>query len=215
MDTVTPGISSETRAASFAHDIKRSTAALHLHLESQVLLSAITAPSVTSLQYCFYLALMKKIEEAYEREILPVAAGLFEGFEMQKASQLLSDDLDSIGNISTAYLLSDYVIPKERITLPFALGFMYVMEGSKLGGKVIYKHIHRTLGYSASNGAKFIADYGADTFGLWKVFLSTLSMYVTENDCAAEAIKGAEYAFSSIYDFFEANRATYEIQGHS
>jgi len=36
-------------------------------------------------------------------------------------------------------------------------------------------------------------------------------MYVTQNDCEEEAIQGAEYAFSSIYGFFETNRLVYEV----
>jgi heme oxygenase len=103
----------------------------------------------------------------------------------------------------------DYAIPGV-ISTPFALGFMYVMEGSKLGGKVIYKHINRTLGYTPDSGARFIADYGNDTFVFWKAFLSHLSNYVMENDCEEEAIQGAEFAFSSIYDFLELNRLVYE-----
>ncbi len=202
----------KTEAASFIHKIKQSTAELHLRLESQALLSAIMLPSVTRLQYYYYLILMKKIEEAYERDIAAPLAGTFAGLEKRKASQLILDDLNHIGDITRqSFVSTDYTIPVEKISIPFTMGFMYVMEGSKLGGKVIYKHIHRRLGYSENGGAMFIADYGADTFSLWKKFLSKFSMYVTQNDCAAEAITGAEYAFSSIHDFFELNRFAYEI----
>lgn len=202
----------ETKAALFIHKIKQSTAELHLRLESQALLSAIMMPSVTRLQYYYYLILMKKIEEAYEQNIVPQLASTFPVFEQRKASQLISDDLNNIGDIAPqSFVSKDYTIHGEKISLPFAWGFTYVMEGSKLGGKVIYKHIHRTLGYSEHGGAKFIADYGVDTFRLWKEFLSKFSMYVTQNDCEAEAIQGTEYAFSSIHDFFELNRLAYEI----
>jgi len=201
----------ETKAAWFIHKIKQSTAELHLRLESQALLSAIMKPSVTRLQYYCYLILMKKIEEVYEKNIVAQLASTFTVFEQRKASQLISDDLYNISNTASEILvLTDYTIP-EKISLPFAWGFMYVMEGSKLGGKVIYKHIHRTLGYSKNGGANFIADYGVDTFSLWKECLSKFSMYVTQNDCEAEATQGAEYAFSSIHDFFELNRLAYEI----
>lgn len=199
-------------AASFIHKIKQSTAELHLRLESQALLFAIMLPSVTRLQYYYYLILMKKIEEAYERDIVAPLVGTLAGFGHRKASQLISDDIDNISDITPqSFVIKDYTIPSEKISVPFALGFMYVMEGSKLGGKVIYRHIHRTLGYSESSGAKFIADYGVDTFSLWKEFLSKFSRYVTQSDCEAEAIQGAEWAFSSIHDFFELNRLAYEI----
>ena len=85
------------------------------------------------------------------------------------------------------------------------LGAMYVMEGSKLGGKVISKHIQQTLAFSESCGAKFVSNYGVNTVALWKIFLSKFSEYVVENDCEEEAIRGANGAFTSIYDYFESN----------
>jgi heme oxygenase len=199
--TLSKSLTIDTNAASFLHKIKQSTAALHLRLESQALFSAIMLPSVTRLHYYYYLILMKKIEDAYEKGISAPLAGTFAQFEKRKASQLISEDLNHIGNIA----------PSEKISIPFSMGFQYVMKGSKLGGKVIYRHIYRTLGYSDKGGAKFIADSGVDTFRLWKEFLSKFSMYVIQNDCEAEAIQGAEWAFSSIHDFFELNRLAYEI----
>jgi heme oxygenase len=152
-----------------------------------------------------------KIQEAYERTIVTLLVTMFPGLEHRKASQLISDDLENIGNIRPqGFVIENYTVPSERISIPFAMGFMYVMEGSKLGGKVIYKHIHRALGYSENCGAKFIADHGNDTFLLWKEFLFKFSTYVAQNDCEEEAIQGAEYAFSSIYDFFESNSLVYE-----
>jgi heme oxygenase len=61
----------------------------------------------------------------------------------------------------------------------------------------------------------FISDNGNSTGSLWKEFLSQFSAYVTKNDCEEEAIRGAEFAFRSIYDFFETNMLVYEDQRHS
>ena len=107
--------------------------------------------------------------------------------------------------------LTHYSLPVKKIAAPFAWGFAYVMEGSKLGGKVIFKHIQRQLGFSENSGASFIAGDGVNTFGLWKEFLLKFSAYVTQNSCEDEAIQGAEYAFKSIYNFFEINRSLYEV----
>jgi heme oxygenase len=207
----TESATTQSKAASLLQQVKKSTADLHSQLESQELLCALMSHSVTRLHFWYYLTLMKKIEEAYEKKVVPLLAGTFPEFEHRKASQLISDDLTHIGDMAPqGFVLKDYTIPGERVRVPFALGFMYVMEGSKLGGKVIYKHIQRTLGYSERGGAKFIADYGNNTFVSWKDFLFKFSAYVVQNDCEEEAIRGAEYAFSSIYDFFESNRLVYE-----
>lgn len=215
MGQQTERATTESKIASFIHKIKKSTADLHLRLESQALLHAIMTPSVTHLQYYYYLILMKNIEEVYEKKIVRQLAA-FADFEQRKASQLITDDLSNIGIVAPQPVaLEDYTIPGEEISTAFSLGFMYVMHGSKLGGKVIYKHIHRTLGYSENCGAKFIADYGNNTFGLWKEFLFKFSTHVTQNECEEEAIQGARYAFSSIHCYFESNKLVYEDQRYS
>lgn len=200
------------KAALFLQTIKKSTADLHVLLESNPLLLAITMPGITLHQYYCYLILMKKIAAVYEKVIPPRLTGIFSGGEQRKASQLIAEDVECIRHVPPqTFVLKDYTLPIEQMTIPFALGFMYVMEGSKLGGKVIFKHIQRSLGFSENRGAKYLADYGVNSIALWKEFLSKFSGYVAENDCEAEAIEGARYAFKSIHDFFDSNRTVYEI----
>lgn len=209
MTNLTEGTS--VGAGAFLQTLKRSTSALHELLESNKLLSAILKPGVTVQQYYCYLFLMKKVAEVYEAEVLPISAKALGGLGYKRASELIAEDLQVIGNQIPAGVKSeDFDLIKE-ITLPFALGFTYVMEGSKLGGKVIFKHIQGVLGFSESNGAKFIADYGSNTGKYWREFLSLFSEYIVYENKEEEAIQGANYAFTSIYRFFETNRSVYGV----
>lgn len=211
-DNLPPKVVITTREALFLQTIKKRTAEQHVLLESQPLLSSIMMTGVTVRQYCYYLILMKKIAEVYEANVLILLDIVFPEHTQRKMSQLIEEDLQSIGDVLPDDIISkDYTLPVEKLSVPFALGFMYVMEGSKLGGKVIFKHIHRTLGFTESRGAKYISDYGAGTVRLWKEFLTGFSGYITENNSEDVAIEGAKYAFTSIYDFFESNQLAYEI----
>ncbi len=74
------------------------------------------------------------------------------------------------------------------------LGTMYVMEGSKLGGKLIARHVEKTLGLTSGNGTAFFRDHGRQTGVLWKEFCDILCAKVTDPE-SAEVIESAKEMF--------------------
>jgi heme oxygenase (biliverdin-IX-beta and delta-forming) len=56
-----------------------------------------------------------------------------------------------------------------------ALGCLYVLEGSTLGGQVISQHLKRTLDIDAQNGAAFFNGYKDETKFMWQVFRENLT----------------------------------------
>jgi heme oxygenase len=56
-----------------------------------------------------------------------------------------------------------------------ALGYLYVIEGSSLGGTFISKHVGRLLGLDRENGAAYFSGYGGETRQRWNEFLETLN----------------------------------------
>jgi heme oxygenase len=76
-----------------------------------------------------------------------------------------------------------------------ALGAMYVLEGSTLGGKVILKTL-RSKGVSTSE-FHFLDPYGKDAGALWRVFLSVLERETAPDRAAMnECVLGATNAFA-------------------
>jgi heme oxygenase len=148
--------------------------------------------------------------EGYEENVLPRLGGVVNNLQQTRASTLIIEDLQYIGYELPVDIAPANFVLANNMTVPYALGFMYVMEGSKLGGKVIFKHIQSTLGFSADWGARFISDYGNNTGIAWREFLTLLSTHVNDNGGEAEAIAGAKFCFSSIYEFFESNSLVYE-----
>jgi heme oxygenase len=201
----------KSKAASFQRSIKEETAGMHARLESLSLLTAIVSAGVTVRQYYCYLLLMKQVSEVYEREILQLLPGLISGPAPAESSGQIQSDLNHMNyTIPGEPAIPAFEIPSDKLSVPFALGFMYVMEGSKLGGRVIYKNIHRSLGYAEDSGASYLGGNGTDTAGHWKKFFFWLSLYAVENDCEEEIIQGALFAFSSIHGYFVSNRLVYE-----
>ncbi|HKS13123.1 MAG TPA: biliverdin-producing heme oxygenase [Pseudomonas sp.] len=55
-----------------------------------------------------------------------------------------------------------------------ALGVMYVLEGSTLGGQVLKRAMAERLDIGAGNGGAFLDVYGPETGSLWRGFLQFL-----------------------------------------
>jgi heme oxygenase (biliverdin-IX-beta and delta-forming) len=69
-----------------------------------------------------------------------------------------------------------------------ALGSLYVMEGSTLGGRVIRQNLMRCLGADAPSVCSYFNGYGGDTSPMWRSFLARLE---EESACDAEKIGAA------------------------
>ena len=193
----------------FLQQLKSETEQQHCQLEQQELLNALMSPGVTKKHYCAYLSIMHHLMLVYENEVLPVVQQVVAPVTALRASKQIGIDLDNIGCVLSGQTLVPYRLPKQHLTIPHALGFMYVIEGSKLGGKVIFKHINKTLGYSETSGAGYIANIGADTGAQWKHFLALFSNYTVTQNVASDVIDGARMAFDSIYHHYQNNRAYY------
>jgi heme oxygenase len=90
--------------------------------------------------------------------------------------------------------LADLVFPAVG-TKAEALGAMYVLEGSTLGGRIILKTL-RSKGVSTSD-LHFLDPYGKHAGGLWRVFLSVLEREtVPDRTAMNECVLGATNAFA-------------------
>ncbi len=55
-----------------------------------------------------------------------------------------------------------------------ALGSLYVMEGSTLGGRVIQRNVERCLGDQGRASCSYFNGYGGQTGAMWRLFLARL-----------------------------------------
>ncbi len=81
----------------------------------------------------------------------------------------------------------------------FCIGIAYVLEGSSLGGRVIYKHISNNLGLDSQTGAKFFSGNSAQTASHWKGFLDAMTHFALSTATQSEIIYGARFGFEKIY----------------
>lgn len=188
----------------FLDKLRAATTQSHTALEALPVSLSIMSPNVTNAEYGLYLSLMLDIVKDAEENIFPVAHAAIPGLDIHSKAQFIEADLKALGytkKLSYNPLSSGINNP----TPAFALGVMYVIEGSSLGGRVILKNISNVLGHNAENGGSYFTGYGSQTGSHWKAFLGSLIEYENLYNAEAEIIAGANFAFHAISTHFTAN----------
>lgn len=181
----------------FFKRLRQETAESHQKLEDNRLSKAILTPSVSIQDYQTYLAALFGVTIACEDQIFPAISHTITDLTERYKSTLIIDDLLATG-VTEAEIDTLPVYRFEFSSVAEALGIMYVLEGSTLGGRVLYKHIHETLGLTPENGASYFWGYGAQTGNLWKSFISFLTQFVDEQGGRGEVIASAKKTFTII-----------------
>ena len=115
--------------------------------------------------YGFFYSLENKISKySIEEGVLP-------DFAERRKAKLLSNDIATIGHQVSMNLLPP--IPEIR-NLDYAIGCLYVVEGSTLGGGFIFKLLNENLQLTVFKGASYFYGYGKETGNKWKVFIENL-----------------------------------------
>jgi len=107
----------------------------------------------------------------------PQVAALFQDaafLDPRRRMHLLRADLAALGLSGHAVaMLPLCPLPVLRNGVE-ALGSLYVMEGSTLGGRVIERNVERRLGFNGRGGCSYFAGYGTHTGSMWRLFLARL-----------------------------------------
>ncbi len=188
----------------FAKDLKHATAALHVELESLSVSQSILSPHVSIKDYLHYLDVMYDIVVAVEKFVFPRVSSEFSNLDLRRKKPLLEQDFQSL-HYKKHQEVRIAGLSEEVKSLGFAMGILYVIEGSSLGGRVILKHIQKTLNIEQATGAAFFAGYGDRTGILWKEFMEALVIHQITNNNGNEIIAGANHAFDVIIKHFRAN----------
>lgn len=195
---MTPDLNSSL-SVDFLNTLKTQTAGAHKRLENLPVSSSILSPEMNTEDYAHYLKLMYDVHYDVEENIFPLLSGSIPDLKERKKKHLIEEDLAFLNYNKP---LAGAVFNTENITIPFALGILYVVEGSSLGGRFILKNIEIIKGLDEGKGVSYFTGYGNKTGSHWKSFLNVLTEYQEENNGEDEIIKGAIYAFDCIHDHF-------------
>ncbi|MGV3696464.1 biliverdin-producing heme oxygenase [Flavobacterium sp.] len=180
----------------FLDKLRSETSDLHTQLETLPIARAIVSEKVTSKNYGDYLCLMHNVVCDVELAVFPKLCSVIPDLENRRKRQWIESDIQC----AFRKIVPRLTAFNDEFSVAFALGILYVVEGSTLGGRYILKNIQPILGYTNEMGARYFAGYGDKTGSHWKSFLLALTQYEKENQCSDEIISGANFAFKTIYN---------------
>lgn len=184
----------------FLHNLRTNTSQLHQSLEKLPLSQKLTAKDLSVKDYIEYLMLMKEVISYTEKNIFPFVANVITDINERRKLPLIESDLQYFN--APVNLISDFNYEtSSEVNEAFALGIMYVIEGSSLGGRVLFKNAATILNVTEEKGGSYFAGYQSKTGSMWKMFLDKLCEYEQKTNNEVEIINGANVAFKSIYNF--------------
>lgn len=175
-------------------------------------LRAVTRPAHGRLEGALGL-LDERLDRGAYKQVLERFHGFWRGWEPQVAAllhdkpfsdprrrmHLLDADLAVLGSSArTVNALPACPLPLLHGAAE-ALGSLYVLEGSTLGGRVIQRNVERCLGFSDRSGCTYFAGYGASTGMMWRSFLTRLDEAPTTD--AERIAAGAVATFECLADW--------------
>lgn len=176
-------------------NIKEATKTAHLNLEKKVIekLKAIRSNA----DYADFLKYFYTYFSQVEQAIAPyITTQLLPDYKERRNSSFLKNDIEALkGNVEAT----------PSITLPIienqlqALGVLYVMEGSIMGGSIIIKMLEKG---GITEGISFFSGYGEATGQKWGVFTQVMNQAATSPEQEEIAIQAANETFTCFGDVF-------------
>jgi heme oxygenase len=186
--------------------LRSATAAEHERVEEILglmdpLLTRDRLAAVLELMHGFWLAAEEGLDGWAARK--PADAADLQWGRRRRAS-LFAADLAALGRPGVA---------PERPTLPpvadtdEAVGRLYVLEGSTLGGTFIDRHLATLPDLSGGVRLRAFSPYGADTGAMWHAFRRAARAHVEGPGDAGPVVGAARTTFTVLADWCEPARA--------
>lgn len=175
--------------------IKDATKEAHQQLEKKVVLKMKAIRSnadyadVLKRFYAYFSEVEKAIKPFITSEILP-------DYAERRNSSYLKADIEELG--SSVEELPEAVAPKINNVVE-ALGALYVMEGSIMGGPIIVQMLAK---YGVDKGVSFFSGYGESTGQMWGKFVGVMNAQAETEEQQEQSIRVADETFSRFGDVF-------------
>ncbi len=182
-------------ATDFLQELRNRTEPFHNSIEQLPISSSLLSKEVTLRNYRDYIIMLYPFVKEVEASIYPQVQHVVADLEGRKKAALLFSDLQSLGIQPQEIDTFDDAFVKQNQTVAAALGCMYVLEGSTLGGQLISRHLEKALGERVTGSLSYLKAYTTKTGSMWKNFLNTFCESTVRNGHQAEAITSSIKTF--------------------
>jgi len=175
--------------------IKEATKTAHQGLEKKVVLKMKAIRS--NADYADLLKHFYAYFNAVEKAITPyITTDLLPDHAERRNSEYLKKDIEELG--SDVNDLPAVTLPEISNTLQ-ALGAMYVMEGSIMGGPIIVQMLGK---YGVNTGISFFSGYGEATGMMWGKFVGVMNAEAKSEEEEDIAVLAANETFERFSEVF-------------
>ncbi len=177
--------------------LKAATHSTHDSLDKRIMSEDIFASrerfaTFVRVQYRFHRDIQALYATPVLQSLLPDLA------QRQRLEQIVGD----LRDLQQPLPAEDAAVIPVDIDLPRALGWLYVAEGSNLGGTVLFK-LAAKLGLGAGFGARHLAAHPDGAARHWREFTWALDTIALNAEQEAAVIDGANTAFRTVRGYVE------------
>jgi heme oxygenase len=183
--------------------LRSETAELHSALESLEISKAIISPAVSINDYVRYLRKMLAVNRDFEHHVFPLLAEILPDIHQRKKSQWIESDLVRLGVAPPLLSPQPVTASGPRIDIHFALGMMYVLEGSTMGGRYILNNILSVERISDTGAHQYFSGYRENTGKFWTTLKAVIQTHALSDDDNRQIIAGAVMTFNCIYQYLK------------
>ncbi|MBZ4023962.1 hypothetical protein CKO11_16040 [Rhodobacter sp. TJ_12] len=176
--------------------LKTATAGAHARIEAVARMADLTAPGVTLAHYGAVLQRMHAHFARHEPALFAALAPHLPPGTLERRANLaaLEADLHSLGlaPLPAAGPAAAFLCPAT------AAGWLYVHEGTGLGGLVVLKGLREHLGDELRGATRYYQRHGKATAALWRETRALIAGLLPDPAARTRAIAGAEAAFTAM-----------------
>jgi heme oxygenase (biliverdin-IX-beta and delta-forming) len=180
--------------------LRQATRDAHRRLDSHSVLRPLISPGLSHEEYKRALLALYPAQCRLEKSIVRGLDTLHQDYPMRYRAPSLADDLASMAQPLPAL---DETVTLEVCRPGQLIGLLYVLEGARLGSRIIAHNVHRTLGRQVPSRYFTVAQDD----GSWSTFWQFSERYCPESEQMAAAV-AADSAFRLFLSGLDASQVT-------
>lgn len=180
--------------------LRDASRACHHRIQSTHLHQSIVDGTLSKDRYLLLLERLYGVHLPFEQSA--VARNEWAGFSFRfgehRRLPLLEQDLAALGAAPGQGRIVAAPLPLAGASFPFLLGYLYVLEGSTLGGQVLCRLIGTQLGLAPESGTAYFYSYGPRVQVQWKGTQALIVRACAKTGAVEEILDGLRDAYGRI-----------------
>lgn len=187
--------------------LQEATRARHEALEQSPHLARLISSHLSLGEYTYVLQRMLGFHDVSEWRLAAVSDRLPLDTSARKKAHLAARDLQHLGMTPDSISSLPRCASVPTISnVDAALGLLYVVEGSTLGGRIILRHLGTSIRLTADAGASFFAGYGSATGAMFREVCGAIEERVAETGKLNLLVRTAQDTFDALLQWMELEK---------